>query len=269
VARELRCTVGESAAHAVLKNPGFELSETAGQVPGWTVSNQSAAGASLDRNLCHDGVQALRLYSDGAAVRVTSDPFPAPATGRISVSVWLRVTDAQHQPPLQLAIDGKLEGRDYYRYAPLGQPPQGMQQVPAISSSWANYVFQVDDLPLEGIGPLRVRFDLAGPGEVWIDAVQVHHLYFSKRERVELSKLIALADVKLQQGQLADCIRLLEGYWPRFLETNVATSMPAATANGPEMVDGNREPPAKASQESGERSGLFDRMRNALPRMRF
>ena len=46
-----------------------------------------------------------------------------PSTGRITMSVWLRVADAAHQPNVRLAVEGKLVGRDYYRYAVVGQPP--------------------------------------------------------------------------------------------------------------------------------------------------
>lgn len=120
------------------------------------------------------------------------------------------------QPPLRLAIQGKLHGRDYYRYGPVGLPPSAGQAADTIRLEWGRFVLPVDDLPLEGLTSLRVRFDLMGPGEVWLDDVQVSGLAFSVPEMVELSKLIMLADVKLQNGQIGDCLRLLDGYWPRF-----------------------------------------------------
>ncbi len=82
-----------------------------------------------------------------------------------------------------------------------------------------------------------------GPGEVWIDDVQVFGLAFSPPEMVELSKLITLADVKLQNGQIGDCLRLLEGYWPRFLEENVA--LPAGTV--PSETAATKPPTTKKS----------------------
>ena len=62
---------------------------------------------------------------------------------------------------------------------------------------------------------------MTGPGEVWVEDVQVFDLPFTESERWELSKLISLASVKLEAGQLADCARLLESYWPQFLLANV------------------------------------------------
>ena len=47
------------------------------------------------------------------------------------------------------------------------------------------------------------------------------NLVFSLPVIIELSKLITLADAKLCNGQIRDCINLLDGYWPRFLDENV------------------------------------------------
>ncbi len=118
---------------------------------------------------------------------------------------------------------------------------------------------EIDDLPLEGLTSLRARFDLMGAGEVWVDDVQVFGLAFSKPELVELSKLITLADVKLQNGQLGDCLRLLEGYWPRFLEENVA--LPA----GAVPLDTATAKPNPSEETPPERSGLLNRMKDMLP----
>ena len=172
----------------------------------------------LDRQTSHGGAQSLRLASNGPSVRVTSEPFTPPATGRLTLGVWLRVADVMRQPPLRLALEGPMEGgRQYVSYAMLGAAPA----INSITAQWAEYRCNFDDLPLEGLGPLRVWLELSGPGDVWIDDAQLFHLYFTDNERVELTKLIALADVKLQNGQISDCIYLLQGYWPRFLETNV------------------------------------------------
>jgi hypothetical protein len=196
---------------------------------------------------------------------VASESFESPLTGRFSMKVWLRVADAQKQPSLRLAVEGKLQGEDYYRYAPIGLIPETGQSPVPISTDWAPYVLQVNDLPLEGLSQVRVRFDLLGQGEVWIDEVQLFDLAFTKRERVELSKLIALADVKLQNGQLGDCLRLLEGYWPRFLERHVPLP-PGMLPN--ESLAGKANAPAKPTPPP-ERSGWLDRVRDSVPRLRF
>ena len=110
---------------------------------------------------------------------------------------------------------------------------------------------------LEGLTSLRVRFDLMGPGEVWVDDVQIFGLAFSRTEIIELAKLIALADVKLQNGQIGDCLHLLEGYWPQFLEENVA--LPAGTAHH------TATKPRPAEEKPVERSGWLNRVKDMVP----
>ena len=173
--------------------------------------------------------------------------------------VWLRVADAEEQPPLRLAVEWDRQGRDY-RFAQIGRAAAGQDAVP-ISDQWAPYIFQVYDLPLEGVSQLRIRFDLMGAGEVWIDDVQLSDLAFSRTELVELSKLITVAHSKLQQGQLGDCLRLLEGYWPRFLEANVPLTPEAVARKSPRA-----QPDSRPQRQPERTSGVVDRMKGLLPR---
>jgi hypothetical protein len=258
--------LGNPAPLDVLSNPGFETVATdRAPLPGWTLTTPAGTKALAETTDKHAGARSLHLTSSGESMRVLGEPFDAPATGRISVSVWMRVLDAARQPPLQLAVEGKLDGAQYYRFAMVGQAPPGATPVPQIAAQWANYIFQVDDLPLEGLSHLRVRFDLAGAGDVWIDDVQVFHLAFNRKERIELSKLIALADIRLQNGQLGDCLHLLEGYWPRYLETHVA--LPTTPSGDPSTAatrTGRQQ--ARTPEASQDRSGLMDRFKGMLPR---
>ena len=86
---------------------------------------------------------------------------------------------------------------------------------------WLRYSFPVDDLPGDGLQNLSIQLELITAGELWVDDVQIFDLHFSEAERYELSKKISSASVKLEAGQLGDCARLLEGYWPQFLVANV------------------------------------------------
>jgi hypothetical protein len=244
----------------VVANPGFEQPAAAnGQIPGWTLVGRAKVSVQLDKNEKHGGRQSIKFVSNGPVAYLASQPLAVPSTGRLAVSVWLRIAHAARQPPLRLALEGKLQGGDYYRFGPVGLAPNAGQQVAALQTEWAQYVFEVYDLPLDGLTSLRARFDLMGPGEVWIDDVQVSSLTFSGPEVLELSKLITLADVKLQNGQIGDCLHVLEGYWPRFLEENVALPAGAVSA---ETVSAKQ----RAEEEKPpERSGWLNRMKDALP----
>ncbi len=226
-----------------LSNRDFETPGD-GELPAaWTASRQPGTLATVDTQQKYKGEQSLKLSSMGPILSVVSDPLQPPKTGRFAISVWLRVEDEQRQPPLRLAVEGVLEGGQYYRHAPVGMG----QRVPKIYPRWTQFVFQVHDLPTQGLSELRVRFDLMGPGEVWIDDVQCFDLLFRRDELVELSKLITLASVKLQNNEVADCLRLLEGYWPRFLAMHVPLDVPAGL-----VAENGQQPAAGASGDSAK-----------------
>ena len=82
-----------------------------------------------------------------------------------------------------------------------------------------------------------------------------------------LFKLITLADVTLQNGQVGECLKLLDGYWPRLLTESVplplATLPTAKTAAKPDGQPADTDAPA-------QQTGWMDRMKSLLPeRLRF
>ena len=246
----------------VLSNPSFERTPVDDrELPEWAITQRAGVQVVVDRQVKRSGEASARIKSTGPVACLVSRPFTPPATGRLSMSVWLRVADAKKQPPLYLAIEGRLADKTYYRFAPVGGMPNGAAGAVPLGTQWAEYVFQVDDLPLEGLSQLSVRFDMMGEGEVWVDDVQLSELRFTHNEVTELTKLITLAHVTLQKGQVTDCMRLLDGYWPRFLETHV----PLRMDNTP-MVGTRRDLTPAAETDTPSRTGFFDRMRGLLPK---
>jgi hypothetical protein len=245
----------------LLANPGFERAATGDSpIPDWAITTGGGVDIQLDKTQRHAGQQSVKMASTGSGACLVSRPFAPPATGRLWMGVYLRVADPQRQPPLRLGIEGKkLHGRDYYRYAPVGLEQAPGQPPTLIAGQWSQYMVRFGDLPLDGLSSLRVRFDLMGAGEVWIDDVQLFGLAFKGSELVELQKLITLADVKLKNGQVGDCLRLLEGYWPRFLDENVPA--PAAAP----AVDAVIAKPRPAEERQPEHSGFLNRVKDMLP----
>ncbi len=247
----------------VLANTGFERPAAGdGQIADWTVMARSGVSIQLDKSQKHGGNQSVKISSTGPVASLKSRPFSVPPTGRLTMAVWLRVSDAARQPPLRLSLEGKFHGRDYYRFGPVGSAADAGQPAKPILTEWSKYVLPVDDLPLEGLTSLRVRFDLMGAGEVWVDDVQVFGLAFRDSEVRELGRLVTLAQVKLQNGKIGDCLRLLEGYWPRFLEENVPLQ-PGAT---PAEAIATKPAASRAAEEKPpERSGMLNRVKDMLP----
>ncbi|HVU89030.1 MAG TPA: family 10 glycosylhydrolase [Pirellulales bacterium] len=245
-------------ARRILVNAGFEQPpEPDNALPGWTLREHPGAAAECDTNQKRSGEQSLRFSSTQAAASLVSAPITPLPSGHLSVLAWLRVADPQRQPPLRLAVSARWKGQDYYRYAPVGA---GTAQ--AISGDWTQFLFEVRDLPTEQLSDLCVRFDLTGPGELWIDDIELRE--FDDQEFRELKKMITVASYMLESRQLGDCMRLLDGYWPRFLVANVplaADPLAARPRYTPKRTD------ASAPVETEAKPGIMERMRRAMPSM--
>jgi hypothetical protein len=235
-----------------LTNPSFETPLQGDQLPGWEHARGEGITVELGEDKGQRGRHALRLRSRGPVAWVRSNPFSAPRTGRLSVSVWLRVDDPDVQPPLQVAIEGRLHGQTYYRPARVGAADGRTNPPPRpLSRQWDWFLVRIDDLPTSGVTDLRVAFDLMGPGSVWIDDVEVFDLWFDRTECNELLKTIALADLSLGKGAVMECRRILDGYWPEFLRRHVPAEPPQLVNSAPGEAASapDASPPEKEEKE--------------------
>ncbi len=243
-----------------LANSSFEFPPEDGAIPGWIASADEGGNVALDPTQKRSGGQSLKLATSGRPVKATSAPFAPPTTGRLAVEVWLRSADPNEQPSVRISVEGEL--RDA-RFDPFGIIPQ-VGRTAAATGDWVRYSFPLDYLPGEGLSELRLGFELLGAGEVWVDDVQIFDLAFSEAERYELSKLISLASVVLEKGQLADCSQLLDGYWPQFLVSHVPLSQPNTPVA--QRLRENRAPPAP-SPAVPKKPTMMDNLRDYLPRL--
>jgi hypothetical protein len=248
---------------AVLRNPGFEAPLEASALVGWTTAAPVGTQVELDARTFHAGGQSLHITSTGPRASMRSEAIDAPATGRLSVALWIKLADKSKQPTLRLAVECRADERDYYRYAAVGG--NGPNQVP-LTDEWAQYIYQVDDLPTHGVRDLRLRFDLMTTGDLWLDDVQVYDLSFSNTERVELSKIVSLADYKRTAGEYASCLQILESHWPTFLVEHVPLAQgPNPLARRPDAPPA-AGPPAPAPAKPEKSPGMFDRLRGIFGR---
>lgn len=281
----------EPQPREVLVNSSFEQLPQDGKIPGWNHASGPGIEVTLAAPAGYQSDTALHLVSKAVGKRpapiiwVRGNPFPAPKTGRLSVLAWVRVEDPSKQPKLRLAVEGKLDGKNFYRRANIGASEDG-QGVRTIQKQWSPYRFPLNDLPLQGLTDLQVGFDLMGEGDVYIDNVSVYDLWFADNERDELLKNIATADVQLSTGQVADCERFLDSYWSRFLQDHVPLSAPrTATTPAPPTEEpmtpapARRGPLAKRAErakspespppevaEKPEKPGMMERMKSWLPK---
>ena len=165
-------------------------------------------------------------------------------------------------------------GSSYYRVFNVTQNPRDQ----LLSDNWGEkpIVMPIGDLPSQELVDIRVCFDLMGPGEVWIDDVQVYDRWFPKNERDELMITSGLAARMLSMGQIGDCQRVLAGYWPRFLQEHVdlsETRMAALPANQPAQganaPTANGQPADNSSKPNAdaEKPSVLDKMKSLPNRL--
>lgn len=242
-----------------LVNGTFEQPAGREAIPGWEANRpvpkllrpfnrgQATGPAALDAKEPHAGKQSVRLDGGQARASLTSQSFAAPKTGWLSVSVWMRTENAADPPQVSLSLDGQRGDEAYHRSAKVG----GGQK---LSDTWSQFKFDFPDLPAD-LSPLQLQFACQG-GEVWIDDVELFDL-----EELDNARLLTLvwlttnrAGAMLADQKYADCLQLLDGYWPRYL-TSFVPQPQAPVANHP------RKRPAPAAA-SPAKTGVLDRMRN-------
>jgi hypothetical protein len=209
--------------YAALANPGFEPGAGDVRLPGWKLLGTAGEiSADLDGRNPQEGRSALYLQNTGKGVAtVESETFVTPPTGQLVMWVFARGENVAPDTELRLVFEADGATKPYRHIATLG----GRHAAP-LSNLWGagGFAFRCEELPLDSRGKMRIKFELTGPGEVWIDNVQLYDVLFplpfyerSEPEKLELVKLIAATDNALENGQYAECARKLEGYWPRFL----------------------------------------------------
>jgi hypothetical protein len=245
-----------------LQNPGFELLGTDERIFGWQTRGGSPGAVSLAAGEAHAGNQALRLKSeDGAGAVVESHLFPMPLTGQLVVGAFVRGRDVAPDAQLHIAIEDGEDGRTYQQYATLSA-----EQLSAAEWTW--YEFPVDDVPFDANGQMRVRFHLTGAAEVLLDDVELYDLRFDSARRGALVKRIYAAKTALEEGQVIDCQRLVDGYWSRYLVEYVPPVQTAevSIAKQPAAPEPTSES-EEVQHEPKESSGFGSRLRNWMPRI--
>lgn len=208
-------------------NAGFERASAADEVPGWMRAQLVPDGelhAEIDTNRSYTGDKSLYLKHADRSRRppilwIRSEPLERPLLGRLTLSVRARIPAGAKQPPLRLAIEAQVNGQPYYRYAWVGSNVSDDRF--KLDTQWKLFHVPFGKLPLDGLQDLRVGFDLMGPGEVWVDDVQILDTWFSRTELGQLEKDLALARFQLEQGRVRDCQEFLDSYWPRFFKAYV------------------------------------------------
>ncbi len=252
-----RVSLAEHAAPMnVLDNPGFEPTEGDRGDFGWFYDSASTNEVALQGDSAFAGSTSLSLTSTGSPVLIRSNEFRAPVTGRLSISVWIRVQSPRH-PPLRISVLGSDGRQVYYRFGNV--EPSASDNAEALKQ-WRELAVHFDDLPPNGDQPLRIGFELMGAGQVEFDDVRVYDRWLDKHDANAIVQQLQIAGYQLTSGgNLDKCRHILEGYWPAFLREHFPEALPAREKNAAEMTDSFVE------DESADDAPRATRLQDLLP----
>jgi len=249
--------------YETLQNPDFEPINAREHLPGWElIGEPSQVAARLDTTRPQQGNTCLYLVNRGnGTATIESNSFPTPPTGQLVMLAFVRGENVAPASELRLVFETEGGVTTFRQFATLGGNGPGARP---IGSDWGGgFLFRSEDLPLDSHGKMHVKFELTGPGDLWIDNVQLYDLLFplpyynrGEAERLEFVKLISSAKSALERGELAECALKLDGYWPRFLNAYTPTKTPTVATQPPPQP---RSPPTTGDEQKTETPSVGSR----------
>jgi hypothetical protein len=201
-------------------NPGFEpemvqlaSSKAALTLTGWEIAGEPGS-VELDRDRPHSGKASLRLDAKTGPSAVVSEPFRTDARSSLTIRTWLR-TD-RLDAKVRVRIDGLAAGRPYARQLELPTPSRG---------DWAESIIKASQLPDGGLESARLRFELLGPGRLWVDDVSVVGDALSESERLNARRDLTAALSAYREKRYADFARLSGSHWARYVSNGSAAAI--------------------------------------------
>ena len=211
-----------------LSNPGFEQSPTGpNRLPGWEIPIHTAGLWTLDRHQPRSGQSALLLTAGSGNRAVLRSPLPLRDNRLVMMSLWLR--SDRPRTNVRLVFEANIDGQRHTQATPV-----------RVGTHWRRYQFRVQDIPAGRIEHPAVRVETTGTGRVWIDDVDIRLYRLTPSDLRQLTKTYAAVTLAWDDKRYADCQRLLEGYWGRFLfDTDSASqSSPPPAAPKPTRAAG-------------------------------
>ena len=260
----------------MLSNPRFLAGKsTGGPIDGWEIGQQpplrfKLVAASQPVAKQNDQVSGRNVKPVGSYLQVhsvadettwvRSHPIKPTETGRLSISVWMRIpADIKEVPEIRMAIDGRTLDQEYYRFGAVGREPVGRGQADSLVSvegRWKRFAVHFDDLP-SSLTDLRIGFDVVGEGVVDIGRVELFDRWYDNSEAKSITQLLASADAMLRQpAQFDRCRRLLAEHWAVFLDDHFSLKpIPKNTPQPvpmfrPKVADASADKPQKPKQKN-------------------
>lgn len=201
-----------SAEKYLLPNADFEQeTPQPAQPPGWNYEFESNPPPRLDTLNPRSGKHALKLHCDKASVpsKITTFPLSLNREKHLAVSLWLRA--AQPDSQVRLVFSGP-RAKDWSKTTDLTCSPE-----------WQHFVFRISDVPAE-LKEATLGIQFSSVGSIWVDDVEMFPQRITPNDERQLTRNLSAIRLAWQEQRYSDCLRLLDGYWARFLTDAPHTS---------------------------------------------
>lgn len=209
---ELSQRLAGKIQNAGFEEPPFDRSEP----PGWQTSAATGENRVLDSTQPRSGRLSLRFSATADDRALVSPELPLDDCRHALLAIWMRSNRAS--AAVEFSFDAEIGGLEVHR-----------RQANDVGTKWKRYELRLENLPGGACRHARLRVEPLDECELWLDDMELVVQPVSADEVRQLTKIAAAMRLAWEQERFADCQRLLDGYWGRFLDRD-AEAVPRQTA---------------------------------------
>jgi hypothetical protein len=199
---------------------------TSGNPPttaGWQLVGNPTSAAEIDSTHFHSGHGSLRIDAQALPAAVVSDRFTPDVQTSLTIQAWFR--SDQPDTRVRVWIEGESAGQPFIRRSELTVPTE-----------WSPLAVRTSEVPTAGLTAARLRFELLGPGRLWVDDLTLASETLSETERQNVQRALVAALHAYREKRYADFARLAASHWARLPSVLRVAAAEGRTPEGPGMI---------------------------------
>jgi hypothetical protein len=190
---------------------------------GWQLVGNLANTAEIDSTQFHSGHGSLRIDAHALPAAVISDRFAPDVQTSLTIQAWFR--SDQPDSRVRVWIEGESAGQPFVRRSELTVPTE-----------WSPLAVRTSEIPTAGLTGARLRFELLGPGRLWVDDLSLTSEMLSETERLNVQRALVAALHAYREKRYADFARLAGSHWARLPAVLRVAAAEGRMPDGPGMI---------------------------------
>jgi hypothetical protein len=190
---------------------------------GWQLVGSPANTAEIDSTQFHSGHGSLRIDAQSLPAAVISDRFVPDVQTSLTIQAWFRAD--QPDAKVRVWIEGESAGQPFVRRSELTVPGE-----------WSPLAVRTSEIPAAGLTGARLRFELLGPGRLWVDDLSLTSEMLSETERLNVQRALVAALHAYREKRYADFARLAGSHWARLPSAPRVATAEGRPPEAPAMI---------------------------------